>query len=141
MRGFKRLSRMPLAGGVLAAFALCLSSCGDYTLFDIQVSCSKGNDTSSDENITSFKLTITDEKGAKVLENSPIELPSSPISSNASQFTVGHISYASSRTSGTLTFTVDAYDNSNAKNDIIQTGSAGPFELKNTQLTVLTVPK
>jgi len=108
---------------MLAASALCLSSCGNYALYRLHVTTSAG--TAADGNqradIDQCRLTITDE--ANVVVAAGYSFPTC-----ASGFTkqdLGVFSYSTSRSSGTLTFQVDGF---NANRDtILQTGKTEPI--------------
>jgi hypothetical protein len=107
MRGFKQLSKMFLAGGALAA---SLSSCGDYKVYDVHVAVSDGITASSRDLIFSCTMTIsTSDK--TILDSYPLAQDSGGCRGGLTERNVGRFSYTTSRTSGTLTFTVDAQDN------------------------------
>jgi hypothetical protein len=133
MRALNRVSRLFLAGGMLAG-ALLLSSCGNYALYKIRVTTSltspivapdatPGTKTSDRTNIEQCKMTITDENGDTVLENFP--LPA--CHGGTTPADLGLLSYSTSRTSGTLTFQVDGWSNAASKTGlpiILQTGKS-----------------
>ena len=118
MRRFSRLSRMCLTGGVLAAFALCLGSCGDYVYYDIHVTSSSGTGASSRDFINECKLTIKSDSGAVVLDGYLLTGCQGLASSE-----VGDFSYSSSRSNAKLTFEVDAFNTDKSLTAPIQTGS------------------
>jgi hypothetical protein len=109
MRGFKQLSKMFLAGGALAA---SLSSCGDYKVYDVHVAISDGVSRSSRELIYSCTMTIsTSDK--TILDSYPLSQDNGlGCRPGITEINVGRFSYTTSRTSGTLTFTVDALGDS-----------------------------
>ncbi len=139
MRSLTRFSKGLLAVGVLAGSLLGMSGCGpDYALFRVDVSSA----TSPRNQIDECRMTITDEKGAVVLDHFLLKAVAGPqdSSGNATLLQgcqsgitnprIGTFSYSSSRTTGTLTFQVDAYDNSNGGHAVVQTGSSDPIAPK-----------
>ena len=132
MRGFNRLSRLFLTGGVLAASALCLSSCGNYALFKIHVTTSaKSSVTPSSggagngsvrTDISECDMTIKDEKGDFVLQGYLLKgtTSSTGCGNPVTQTDIGIFSYSTSRTGGTLTFQVDGFDANHV--NILQSG-------------------
>jgi hypothetical protein len=117
MRRFKQLSKMFLASGALAA---SLSSCGDYRVYDVRVTVSDGISASSREAIFSCTMTIST-SDQTILDSYPLSQDRGGCSAGVTKSNVGRFSYTTSRTSGTLTFQVDAQDNE-GKN--IYSGSA-----------------
>jgi hypothetical protein len=106
MRGFKQLSKMFLAGGALAA---SLSSCGDYKVYDVHVALSDGIQPKTRDFIVTCTMTIsTSDK--TILDSYPLS-EDACIGATMKNNNVGRFSYTTSRTSGMLTFQVDAQDN------------------------------
>ena len=126
MRGFNRLSRMCLTGGVLAAFALCLGSCGDYSYYDIHVTSLRGSDPTVRESINECELTIKTESGAVVLDGFSLDgcQNRTDLGSSAESLEIGDFSYSSSRTNAKLMFEVDAYNTDKSLTNPIQTGNS-----------------
>jgi hypothetical protein len=146
MRSFTRFSKGLFTAGVLAGSLLGMGACGpNYALFRVDVS----SGTSPRNQIEECRMTITDENGVVVMNNLPLKTIQGPqdSSGNATLIqgcqggitnpNIGTFSYSSSRTSGTLTFRVDALDN---KQNVIQTGSGvgspAPFPPE-VQVTVI----
>ena len=144
MRSFKRYSKGLFTAGVLAASVLGLGACGpDYALFRVDVTSTK----SPRNNIEECHMTITDENGAKVLDQLPLKTVSGPADTSGNptllqgcqggltNSNIGSFSYSSSRTGGTLTFQVDAWDNNGQQCGFtgvapclpVQTGNSGPI--------------
>jgi hypothetical protein len=120
MRGFKQLSKIFLAGGVLAA---SLSSCGDYRIYDVHVTSSAGSNASSREFITLCEMTISiDGEPKPILDRFAL---SGCQGGTLTTPEVGRFSYSTSRTSGTLKFQVDALDHVNTT---IQSGNSSAVD-------------
>jgi hypothetical protein len=132
MRSFKPFSKGLLVAGLLAASLVGISGCGpDYSLFKVTV-----NSKDSPRNTIGLcQLTITDENGNLVLDRYHLKpVYGAPDSNGATllqgcepSLTTGNIvtlSYSSSRTTGSLTFKVDAIDDSNGGSKLVQTGSS-----------------
>ena len=131
-----RLSKRLLSLGLLSGFAAAAGSCGsDYALFKIHVAFS-GNEQANDyQDVEHCRLSIADEKGGNVLSgyeltyrqvkymdgNGQQQTKMAGCSGGVTPKDVDTISYSTSRTSGTLTFTVDALDNNGG---VTQHGSA-----------------
>ncbi len=123
---FRRLSKGLLGLG-LAALALASGCNADYGLFKVHSSF----DNKNYDNIYQCKLTITDQQGKDVepgiILQGHVDTDTGKLTSGCSGGNqratndIGSLNYSTSRTSGTLTFTVDAYDNNNNK---LQSGSA-----------------
>jgi hypothetical protein len=125
-----RLSNGFLALGLLSASLLGATSCNsEYGLFSISAQFSVGQTAADRQNIESCKLTITDEKGDKIV--SGYLIPQKRDSENnlvsgcgaaetPQRIGTDIISYSTSRTSGQLTFTMDALNNTE---DVVQSGS------------------
>lgn len=119
MRSLTTSSQGLFAAGMLAASLLGISSCGpDYAIFKVEISSS----TSPRNNIEECRLTILDEKNVVVLDKYRLPSVYGPQVGGAltlaqgcegglTNAKIGTLSYSSSRTSGTLTFRVDAWDN------------------------------
>ena len=120
MRLFTRFSKGLLAAGILAACSFGMSACGpDYAIFRVDVT-STTPDTRN--KIEECRMTITDENGKPVLDNYPLGYL---LATDTSGITyakqgcyagltpakVGTFSYSTSRSSGSLTFVVNALDN------------------------------
>jgi len=136
MRSFKRCSKGRFTAGMLAVSMLGLGACGpDYALFKVSITT---KDPSSE--IEECRMTITDEKGSAVLDHFLLKtVAGSPDSQGNSTLlqgcqggmtksNIGLFSYSSSRTTGTLTFQVDAYNSTaaNGGQKVIETGNSGP---------------
>jgi hypothetical protein len=115
-----RFSKALVVAGMLAGPVLGLCGCGpDYAIFKVNVT----STTSPRNNIEECRLTITDENGHLVLDKYSLDPVYGPLDSAGNQTldqgcaapltkaNIGVLSYSSSRTSGTLTFRVDAWDN------------------------------
>lgn len=138
MRSLKALSKgLLLAGG--AAASMTLAGCGpDYAIFRVHVaSASPRND------IAVCRLTITNEAGEAVLKDYPLQSvwgadsDGNPTLKQGCQggltlSDVGTFSYSTSRSGGSLKFTVNAYNDEVLINDdtLIQTKSSDPVEVK-----------
>ncbi len=127
MRLFTLLSRGLLAAALLAGAALGMTACGpNYAIFKVDIT----STTSPRNNIELCTMTITDENNVLVLDNYQLasELGTNPdgtyyakqgCAAGLTPAHVGVFSYSSSRTSGSLTFVVNALDNDSA---VVQTG-------------------
>jgi hypothetical protein len=128
MRSFTQFSKGLVATGILAASLLGTSGCGpNYSLFKVTV-------TSKDiprDKISACLMTITDDQGRIVLDTYQLkavygaagELLSQGCAAGLTPQNIGTLSYSSSRTSGALTFKIDAFDDSNGGHALVQTGS------------------
>jgi hypothetical protein len=126
MRSFTQFSKGLFATGILAASLVGISGCGpNYSLFKVTV-------TSKDiprEKISSCLMTITDEQGRLVLDSYQLkaipgaagELLVQGCAPSLTPQNIGTLSYSSSRTSGALTFKVEAFDDSNGGHALVQT--------------------
>jgi hypothetical protein len=134
MGTFTRISRSLLVATVAVAASLGLTTCGpNYAIYSVHVTAARPTN-----NLVTCKMTVTDEGGLAVLYQFPMEQqyggtdsagnPTlrqgcggalTPASGN-----IGTFSYSTSRSSGTLTFKVEGYDDSNTK--IVQSGTSGP---------------
>lgn len=148
MSSLTRFSKGLFAAGVLAGSLLGMSGCGpDYALFKVDVSSS----TSPRNDIEECRMTITDENGKAVqgaVDSNGNVIPSNGFllktvagppdsSGNATLLQgcqgaitnprIGTFSYSSSRTTGTLTFQVDAL---NSASEVVQTGKSDPIAPK-----------
>lgn len=127
MRSFMQFSKGLLATGMLAASLVGISGCGpDYSLFKVTVTSKDSPRNTIDECL----MTITDDQGKLVLDRYRLKAiygaAGEPLiqgcESALTTGNIGTLSYSSSRTSGTLTFQVDAFDNSNGGHKVVQTG-------------------
>jgi hypothetical protein len=131
MRSFTQFSKGLLATGMLAASLVGIGGCGpDYSLFKVTVTSS----TSPRDDIYECLMTVKDENGNLVLDRYRLKAIYGGAGEHLVQGceagltntngTIGTLSYSSSRTSGTLTFQVDAFDNSNGGHKVVQTGAS-----------------
>jgi hypothetical protein len=128
MRSFTQISKGLVATGILAASLV--GGCGpNYSLFKVTV-------TSKDiprDKIGYCLMTITDEQGRLVLDRyqlnavpgAPGELLQQGCQTGLTPQNIGTLSYSSSRTSGALTFVVEAYDDENGGHTLIQSNDQG----------------
>jgi hypothetical protein len=141
MSGLHRVSRLFLAGGMLAVSTLFLGSCGNYALFKLHVTTAptspvsppNGTGGSNRGQIDQCYLTVTDENNVKVVDGYLLLAPATTDSAGnlvvkgcKAGFTPADLellSYSTSRTSGTLTFRVDGYDSDHKV--ILQAGKSG----------------
>jgi len=126
MSRFTRFSKGLIAAGMLTGSALGITGCGpDYALFKVHVAAS-GTATER-QPIEECKMYITDESGNPVVSDYLLlgkEYNSANVlvhgcGDAATPTDVGNFSYSTSRSSGSLTFTVNALDNSGK---VVQTG-------------------
>lgn len=103
MAFFASFAKKLVATLVLGGAAVGLGGCGDYALFAIHVKVATPVDT-----IDSCTFTVTDESGKPVVK----EWHYSPCESiqNYTSGDLGTFSYSASRTSGTLSFEIQALD-------------------------------
>jgi hypothetical protein len=142
MRLTSRFKKSLVAAVLVAAGGLGLSGCGpDYAIFTVTV----WGDQSDRDNINKCLMSITDEGGNAVVTNYTLETVSSGIDpatgelgrnlqgcangqmANSSKTGVGVFSYSTSRTSGALTFKVDAVD---VNSKVRETGTSDPAPIK-----------
>jgi len=142
MRLTTRFKKSLIAAVLVAAGGLGLSGCGpDYAIFAVTV----WGDQSDRDNINACLLSITDEGGHAIVTNFPLETVSSGIDpatgelgrniqgcangqmANNSKTGVGIFSYSTSRTSGSLTFKIDAVD---VNSKVRETGTSDPAGIK-----------
>ncbi len=128
MPSFARISKGRLASVLTAGAVLALAGCGpDYAIFKVHVASAK----TPRNDIAECYMTVKDQAGATVLDHLKLE---KVFGSNGSDITIrwgceggltnadiGYFSFSTSRSSGTLTFQVDATDDGNK---VVQTGSA-----------------
>jgi hypothetical protein len=121
----KRLLSLGLLSGFLAGAGGCSS---EYGLFDIHVFFANGLDANDRQDVEFCKLTVTDPSGKALLKNYIIEAivtvdgtVTSGCAGGRTPQVVGDVSYSTSRTSGTLSFTVNAV---NAGDTTLYSGSA-----------------
>ena len=132
MRTFTRISRFLLVATVAVAASLGLTTCGpDYAIYAVHVNAARPTN-----NLVTCKMTITDEKGVAVLYEFPLAQqnggPDSLRQGCGGALTpangdIGTFSYSTSRSSGTLTFKVEGYDDSGTK--IVQSGASDPVNV------------
>jgi hypothetical protein len=137
MRSWTKFSTGLLATGLLAGSLLGMSGCGpNYTLFKVDISSADTPRNSIEE----CRLTITDENGVVVVDKYVLPAVYGPPDSAGNptlnqgcvapltKGNIGTLSYSSSRTTGTLTFRVDAWDNTGIQNNYtgkpVQSGSS-----------------
>jgi len=111
MRFFARFSKGLLGAGLVAGALLAMSGCGpDYAIYKVDIT---SIDSSNRSDIAYCRITITDESGKTVLDHHALNGCTGLTNQN-----IGTFSYSSSRSSGSLNFTVEAYDaNSYDPND------------------------
>lgn len=117
----------PLFLGLVAGVLALAAGCGsDYALFNVHGKFNVSENASDWQNVEYCHLSVTDSNGVPVIQN--YTLPTVQVDSNTftgcrggqTERDIGHLSYSTSRTSGTLTFTIDGVDNSNT---VVQSGS------------------
>lgn len=134
MGTFTRISRFLLVATVAVAASLGLTTCGpNYAIYAVHVNAAKPTN-----DLVTCKMTVTDESGLAVLYQFPLAQQYGGTDS-AGNLTlaqgcggaltpangdIGTFSYSTSRSSGTLTFKVEGYDDSGTK--IVQSGASGP---------------
>jgi hypothetical protein len=135
MRTFTRISRFLLVATVAVVASLGLTTCGpNYAIYAVHVNAAKPTN-----NLVTCKMTVTDESGLAVLYEFPLAQQSGGTDSSGNlkplgqgcggaltpaNGDIGTFSYSTSRSSGTLTFTVEGYDDSGTK--IVQLGKSSP---------------
>jgi len=114
MRHFARFSKGLLGAGLVVGALLSMSGCGDYALYKVDVS---SIDSSNRGDIDQCRLTITDEGGKTVLDHYMLQAVYNGAgdlvqgcAGTKTKAAIGTFSYSSSRSSGSLTFVVEAYD-------------------------------
>ncbi len=122
MRLSTRFSRTLFAVGMLAGAAVGVGGCSqDYALFNVHIQFKTASQAQAPalpqtelEAIANCELSIADETGNDVLKGFPLSgntvNGSGCGASGATHSDIGHFSYSTSRTAGTLTFTVVAQD-------------------------------
>jgi len=109
-----------LSLGLLTTAAGAAGCNSDYGLFNIHPHFALTESANDRQNIEHCKLTITDEKGGKVVDGYVIELKKISATtyvgcgSGQTPQDVGHLSYSTSLSAGMLTFTIDGLDNGGA---------------------------
>jgi hypothetical protein len=152
MISYKRLRKV-LAVSTLAAAALVgIVACGDYTYFKVRIT----STTTPRNDIEYCRMTITNEAGEAVVNK--LQLQSHPqiqpdgtmtLRSDEGCFggltnaNIGYFSYSTSRSSGSLTFLVEAIDKDE---NVVQSGTASqsipcPSEALQTDGTCLVEVK
>jgi|GEM_PF-7037961 len=127
MRSFARQSQGMLATAFVVAAGLGLTACGNYAIFAVHISSATPRD-----DIEACQMDIVDENGAPVVTKYALEKVYGQDSTGAlnlkqgcqgglTNANVGTFSYSTSRTSGSLTFTVNAFKNDGT---IIETASS-----------------
>ncbi len=129
MGTFTRISKFLLVATVAVAASLGLTTCGpNYAIYAVHVTAARPTN-----NLAACKMTVTDESDHAVLDRfllaqkygGPDSLAQgcggalTPASGN-----IGTFSYSTSRSSGTLTFKVEGFDDSGVK--VVQSGASGP---------------
>ena len=119
MRPSTKFSKRLFAASMLAGSLLAMSGCGpDYAIFKVTIT----SVTTPRNNIEECRMSITNENGVKVMDDYPLPKVYGKDSSGNTVLqqgcgdgqtngNIGTLSYSRSSTSGTLTFTVDAWDN------------------------------
>ena len=129
MRHFARFSKGLLGAGLIAGALLSMSGCGDYALYKVDII---STDSSNRGDIAQCRITITADDSAKpVLDH--YSLNGCPPGQTKS--VIGTFSYSSSRSSGNLKFTVEAYDANgydptNRSNNLLQSGEVDNVPVK-----------
>jgi hypothetical protein len=135
MRSFTQFSKGFLATGMLAASLVGISGCGpDYSLFKVTVTSANPDR----EDIYECLMSVRDENDELVLDRYRLKTVSGgagePLiqgcEAGLTTGNIGTLSYSTSRTSGTLTFQVDAFNNKNGDHVLIQTGKSDPKQPK-----------
>jgi hypothetical protein len=131
MRLSARFARTFLTVGMLVGSALGFGGCGrDYALYKVHIQFKSAANAQAPlilpanlENVAYCQVTISDESGNPVLENSPIN----GCATSVTPSDLGYLSYSTSRTTGSLKFTMTAYDDSNKA---VDTGSTDLIPVK-----------
>lgn len=117
-----------LSLGLLTAAVGAASGCNsDYALFNVHPHFALGVSANDRQGIESCRLTITDEKGGKVVDGHMLALKKVSdtryvgCGGGVTPADIGNLSYSTSLSAGTLKFTVDGLDNSK---NVTYTGSA-----------------
>jgi hypothetical protein len=135
-----RISKL-LSLGLLSSALGAAGGCGgDYGLFDVHGTFPNAAPGDRDrEKVEQCKLSITDEKGIKVVDGfvlEPKKIPDATLplgyfyvgcGNTTTPQDIGHLSYSTSRTSGSLTFTIDALD---ANSNPVYSGHSGAMGVK-----------
>ncbi len=106
-----------LSLGLLTAAVGAAGGCNnDYALFNIHPRFAVNVSANDRQNIETCKLTVTDEKGGKVVDGYVITLKQVNgryvgCGGGVTPSDIGYLSYSTSLSEGTLTFTVDGLDN------------------------------
>jgi hypothetical protein len=107
-----------LSLGLLTAAGAASGCNSDYALFNVHPHFALGVSANDRQGIESCKLTVTDEKGGKVIDGYMIGLKKISdtkyvgCGGGVTPADIGNLSYSTSLSAGTLTFTVDGLDNS-----------------------------
>ena len=131
MGSLTRFSKGLVAALLAGGAALSLGGCGpNYAIFKVHVSAATPRD-----DIWSCKMTIADESGHCVVSDYELQQIAGPVGQPNSQgcgggvtpANVGYFSYSSSRSSGTLKFTVNAVDNSG---NVVETNTSADIPIQ-----------
>jgi|SRR5450631_1366525 len=104
MRFLQRISNGLLGAGFVAGALLAMSGCGpDYAIYKVNIT---STDSSTLDTIAQCRITVTPSDSAKpVLDHYVLNGCAGLTNQN-----IGTFSYSSSRSSGSLNFTVEAYN-------------------------------
>jgi hypothetical protein len=139
MRLFARFSKGLLGAGLIAGALLSMSGCGNYALYKVDII---STDSSNRSDIDQCRLTITDEGGTTVLDHYTLQAVYNGAgdlvqgcAGTKTKSVIGTFSYSSSRSSGNLKFTVEAYDANgydptNRSNHLLQSGEVDNVPVK-----------
>jgi hypothetical protein len=140
MRLFSGISKGLLGAGLVVGALLATSGCGpDYAIYKVDIS---SIESSNRGDIAYCRLTITDEGGKTVLDHYALQAvyngSGDLVQGCAGTKTNSHIgvfSYSSSRSSGSLKFTVEAYnangyDPTDTTNNRLQMGASDNIPVK-----------
>lgn len=114
MRTLEKLLSLGILTTAVAGSGSCSS---DYALFNVHPHFALGVSANDRQVIESCKLTITDEKGGKVVDGYMIlpkkisETKQVGCGNGTTPADIGNLSYSTSLSAGTLNFTVDGLDN------------------------------
>jgi hypothetical protein len=134
-----RFSKGLLGAGLVTGALLSMGGCGNYALYKVDVT---SIESSNRGDIAQCRMTITDEGGKTVLDHYLLQAQHDSLGNlvqgcegTKTKAAIGTFSYSSSRSSGSLKFTVEAYDangpdpNDPAKNRL-QWGESGDIPVK-----------
>jgi len=124
-------SRRMLRNGIFGVLALVATSgCGpDYALYKVHITTQSQKQADRDP-IDECRISATDDQNKPVITDQLLgtDYDSQNVlqhgcASTATKSFIGDFSYSTSRTSGSLTFTVNAYSTANGAKTVIMTGS------------------